>query len=127
MGLEFRLSQLERLLSGLALAPQPEIYRAPHLRIALCMPYIALPRPARVAQHQRQPKTEDENMLKSTDWNLMVIQVKDDEITNWLNGRQMVYLKDQKIGEGKGFIALQIHDGGGIKVRWKNIRIKQLK
>jgi hypothetical protein len=23
-----------------------------------------------------------------------------------------------------GFIALQIHDGGGIKVRWKDIKIK---
>jgi Domain of Unknown Function (DUF1080) len=74
-----------------------------------------------------QPKPEDESMLKATDWNLMLIQVKDDEVTTWLNGKQMVYLKDEKIGEGKGFIALQIHDGGGIKVRWKNIRIKQLK
>jgi hypothetical protein len=35
----------------------------------------------------------------------------------------MVYLKDSKIGEGIGFIALQIHDGGGIKVRWKDIEI----
>ena len=66
-------------------------------------------------------------MLKANDWNLMRIQAKDDEITTWLNGKQMVYLKDEKIGEGKGFIALQIHDGGGIKVRWKNIRIKELK
>ncbi len=74
-----------------------------------------------------QPKPDDEKMLKATDWNEMRIQAKDDEVTTWLNGKQMVYLKDQKIGEGKGFIALQIHDGGGIKVRWKNIRIKQLK
>ena len=74
-----------------------------------------------------QPKPDDEKMLKATDWNEMRIQAKDDEVTTWLNGKQMVYLKDQKIGEGKGFIALQIHDGGGIKVRWKNIRIIQLK
>ena len=74
-----------------------------------------------------QPKPDDEKMLKATEWNEMRIQAKDDEVTTWLNGKQMVYLKDQKIGEGKGFIALQIHDGGGIKVRWKNIRIKQLK
>lgn len=56
----------------------------------------------------------------------MRIQVINDEVTTWLNGKQMVYLKDEKIGAGKGFIALQIHDGGGIKVRWKNIRIKEL-
>lgn len=74
-----------------------------------------------------QPKPEDEDRLKPTEWNDMRIQVKDDEVTTWLNGRQMVNLKDEKIGAGNGFIALQIHDGGGIKVRWKNIRIKQLK
>jgi hypothetical protein len=38
----------------------------------------------------------------------------------------MVSLKDEKIGEGKGSIALQIHDGGGIKVRWRNLKIKTL-
>jgi len=74
-----------------------------------------------------QPKPEDEKMLKPDDWNNLRIQVVNDEVTTWLNSKQIVYLKDQKIGQGKGFVALQIHDGGGIKVRWKNIRIKQLK
>ena len=74
-----------------------------------------------------QPKPENEGALKATDWNEMRIQVKGSEVTTWLNGTQMVYFKDQKIGEGNGFIALQIHDGGGIKVRWKNIRVKELK
>jgi Domain of Unknown Function (DUF1080) len=74
-----------------------------------------------------QPKPEDEKILKADDWNQLKIQAKDDEITTWLNGKQIVYFKDEKIGQGKGFIALQIHDGGGIKVRWKNIRIKELK
>jgi hypothetical protein len=49
-----------------------------------------------------------------------------DEVTTWLNGDQMVYLKDEKIGKGEGFIALQIHDGGGIKVLWKDLKIKEL-
>ena len=74
-----------------------------------------------------QPQPADESALKATDWNHMKIQVKGDEVTTWLNDKQMVYLKDEKIGAGTGFIALQIHDGGGIKVRWKDIRIKQLK
>jgi len=38
----------------------------------------------------------------------------------------MVELTDQKIGEATGAIALQIHDGGGIKVRWKNLYIRPL-
>jgi hypothetical protein len=73
-----------------------------------------------------QPKQEDEKWLKQGEWNIMKIKVVNDEVTTWLNGHQMVYLKDEKIGKGEGFIALQIHSGGGIKVRWKKIRIKVL-
>ena len=73
-----------------------------------------------------QPKAEDEQWLKVGDWNTLKIKVIGDETTTWLNGHQMVYIKDEKIGKGEGFIALQIHDGGGIKVRWKNIEIKSL-
>ena len=36
-------------------------------------------------------------------------------------------LRDQKIGGGIDFIALQIHGGEGIKVNWKDINIKQIK
>ncbi|HXI00272.1 MAG TPA: DUF1080 domain-containing protein [Sphingobacteriaceae bacterium] len=73
-----------------------------------------------------KPSAENEKVLNPDGWNKGRIQVINDEITTWLNGKQMVYLKDDKIGEGKGFIALQIHDGGGIKVRWKNISIKEI-
>lgn len=74
-----------------------------------------------------QPKAEDEKYLKVGEWNEMKITADGDVITSWLNGHQMVTLKDEKIGKGEGFIALQIHDGGGIKVRWKNIKITELK
>ena len=73
-----------------------------------------------------QPKPTDEKILKPTEWNTMRIKVIDDKVTTWLNGRKIVMLTDEKIGKGSGFIALQIHDGGGIKVRWKNIKIKEL-
>lgn len=73
-----------------------------------------------------QPKPEDEKWLKTGEWNTMKVRVKGDEVTTWLNGHQMIYLKDEKIGSANGFIALQIHDGGGIKVRWKNFKIKLL-
>ena len=53
-----------------------------------------------------QPKPEDEKMLKADDWNTMRILVKNDEVTTWLNNKKMVHIKDEKIGEGKGFIAL---------------------
>ncbi len=71
-----------------------------------------------------QPSQEDQKWLKTGEWNKLKIVVKGDEVTTFLNGHQMINLQDEKIGKGTGFIALQIHDGGGIKVRWKNIRIK---
>src|SRR6186997_1939773 len=74
-----------------------------------------------------QPKPKDEKKLKTGKWNTLKIQAINDEVTTWLNGRQMVYLRDEKIGKGAGFIALQIHDGGGIKVRWKDLMIQEIK
>ncbi len=57
----------------------------------------------------------------------MKIEVINDEVTTWLNGHKMIYLKDEKVGKGEGFIALQIHEGGGIRVLWKDIMVKELK
>lgn len=74
-----------------------------------------------------KPSAEKEKVLKPNDWNDMRIEVIGDKVTTFLNGQQMVQLEDEKIGQANGFVALQIHDGGGIKVRWKNIRIKTLK
>ncbi|MBC6490471.1 DUF1080 domain-containing protein [Flavihumibacter stibioxidans] len=74
-----------------------------------------------------KPQPEDEQWLDMDGWNKMRILVVNDVVTTWLNGHQIVELKDEKIGAGNGFIALQIHDGGGIKVRWKNIRIQEKK
>ncbi|MBN8864280.1 MAG: DUF1080 domain-containing protein [Sphingobacteriales bacterium] len=73
-----------------------------------------------------QPDSVREKALKEGKWNKMRIRVVNDNVTTWLNGKQMITLSDARIGAGNGFIALQIHDGGGIKVRWKDIRIKEL-
>lgn len=69
---------------------------------------------------------DQENFLKMGEWNKMKIQVVGNRVITWLNGHQMTDLTDDKIGAGKGSVALQIHDGGGIKVRWRNIRIQEL-
>jgi hypothetical protein len=73
-----------------------------------------------------QPDSVREKALREGKWNKMRIRVVNDNVTTWLNGKQMITLSDARIGAGNGFIALQIHDGGGIKVRWKDIRIKEL-
>ena len=74
-----------------------------------------------------KPNPVDEKQLKGEEWNSMRIEAKGDNVVTFLNGKKMVQINDPKIGQGNGFIALQIHDGGGIKVRWKNIEIKELK
>ncbi|MET3875905.1 MULTISPECIES: 3-keto-disaccharide hydrolase [Chitinophaga] len=74
-----------------------------------------------------QPDKEKEKYLKMGEWNTMKVRVQGDNVTTWLNGHEMITLKDEKIGAANGQIALQIHSGGGIKVRWKNIRLVPLK
>ena len=74
-----------------------------------------------------KPEPENEKYLKPGQWNELEIRMVGDQLTTRLNGHQMVQLNDEKIGAGEGFIALQIHDGGGIKVRWKHLKIKELK
>lgn len=74
----------------------------------------------------KQPAPEDEKWLREGQWNTLRIRVKGSRVETWLNGHPIVKLTDDKIGQGRGFIALQIHDGGGIKVRWRNFRLKKL-
>lgn len=73
-----------------------------------------------------KPSPEKEAVLKYGEWNKLRIKVKGDQIVSWLNGVEMVDFSDEKIGAANGKIVLQIHDGGGIKVYWKNIKLKEL-
>ncbi len=73
-----------------------------------------------------KPDSASEKYLKMGEWNKMKIHVEGDRVVTYLNGHQMVSIKDEKIGIGEGGIALQIHSGGGIKVRWRNIQLKEL-
>ena len=73
-----------------------------------------------------KPDPSKDSALKMGEWNLMKIRVKGNKVKTWLNGVQMISINDEKIGKGKGAIALQIHDGGGIKVRWKNLILKKI-
>ena len=73
-----------------------------------------------------KPDKSKDSALKMGDWNQMNIRVVGDKITTWLNGTPMIELEDEKIGNGKGSVALQIHDGGGIKVRWRNLILTSL-
>ena len=69
---------------------------------------------------------EKEKILQMGEWNDLVVFVKGNRVITWLNNEMMTDLRDDKIGKADGVIALQIHDGGGIKVKWRNIYINEL-
>lgn len=73
-----------------------------------------------------KPDPEKDKALKMGEWNTMRIKVVGDQVTTWVNGTEMVSFSDEKIGQASGSIALQIHDGGGIRVKWRNLMIEEL-
>ena len=73
-----------------------------------------------------KPESSKDSIVKMGEWNDMKIKVKGDEVTIWINDTEMIKIKDSIIGKGIGGVALQIHDGGGIKVRWKDLKIQKL-
>lgn len=73
-----------------------------------------------------KPEPALEDVLKEGEWNTLTVKMKGDVVETFLNGTKMVTLQDEKIGAATGKIALQIHDGGGVKVRWRKVEIKKL-
>jgi len=63
---------------------------------------------------------------KNGQWNHFRIEAIGDSMKTWLNGVPAADLTDSMTPEG--FIALQVHKGpkNGLKVEWRNIRIKDL-
>ena len=73
-----------------------------------------------------KPDSSKDSIVKMGEWNDMKIKVIGNDVTTWINNTEMIKIKDSIIGKGIGGVALQIHDGGGIKLRWKNLKIQKL-
>ncbi|HET9305289.1 MAG TPA: DUF1080 domain-containing protein [Candidatus Sulfotelmatobacter sp.] len=71
------------------------------------------------------PTAEGENALKPGEWNDLKVSVAGPHITTYLNGAKVVDYTDPTPKFTDGVIALQIHTGGGVKMRWKEIEIKE--
>jgi hypothetical protein len=69
---------------------------------------------------------EKEGILDMGAWNDLLIRVDGERVMTWLNGQMMADIHDEAIGSASGVIALQIHDGGGIRIRWKDIYIREI-
>ncbi|MDG2341787.1 MAG: DUF1080 domain-containing protein [Cytophagales bacterium] len=70
-----------------------------------------------------KPDPKYDDIVKMNMWNSMKVMVNGDNVKTWINGQKMIEITDSVIGKANGSIALQIHDGGGIKVRWKNFKL----
>ena len=73
-----------------------------------------------------KPTDDKDKALKMGEWNEMKVKVIGNNVKTYLNGQEMITFTDDKIGSVEGIIALQIHSGGGIKVKWRKIRVREL-
>src|SRR5467141_555710 len=71
------------------------------------------------------PTAEGEQALKSGEWNDLEVSVEGNHIVTRLNGVKVVDYTDEAPKFTNGVIALQIHTGGGVRMRWKDILIKE--
>jgi hypothetical protein len=71
------------------------------------------------------PTAEGERALKPEEWNDLDASVRGNHIVVRLNGVQVTDYNDASPKFTDGVIGLQIHTGGGVKMRWKDIYIKE--
>src|SRR5690242_1115792 len=71
-----------------------------------------------------QPTAEGEQALKPGEWNELEVVAHGAHIVTLLNGTKIVDFTDSAPKFTDGVIGLQIHTGGGVKVRWKDVYLK---
>jgi hypothetical protein len=71
-----------------------------------------------------QPTADGEKALKPGEWNDLEVSAHGNHIITRLNGVTIADYHDPAPKFTGGAIALQIHTGGGVKVRWKDIEIR---
>ena len=71
------------------------------------------------------PTAEGEQALKPGEWNDLEVSAQGNHIVTLLNGVKTVDFTDVTPKFTDGVIGLQIHTGGGVKMRWKDIFIRE--
>jgi hypothetical protein len=70
------------------------------------------------------PTSEAEKALKPGEWNDLEVSVQGNHVVTRLNGTKIADFTDATPKFTEGVLGLQIHTGGGVKMRWKDIFIK---
>ena len=72
---------------------------------------------------------QGKRIWKNGEWNKVRVEAKGDRIKTWINGEPRTDLEDGMTPSG--FIGLQVHGVGNreepLSVRWRNIRLKELR
>jgi Domain of Unknown Function (DUF1080) len=74
---------------------------------------------------ERYPEEKANELVKKGDWNEFVISAKGQHVTIDLNGTRVIDRDDPKFDK-EGIIALQVHVGPEMEVRYKDLEIKEL-
>lgn len=74
---------------------------------------------------ERYDPKKAEALIKKNDWNDFVVSAKGDHVTIDINGTRVIDRTDPKFDK-QGIIALQVHVGPAMEVRYKDIEIKTL-
>ena len=74
---------------------------------------------------ERYPEEKANELVKKNDWNEFVITAKGQHVTIDLNGTRVIDREDPKFDKD-GIIALQVHVGPAMEVRYKDVEIKEL-
>jgi len=72
------------------------------------------------------PTPEGEKAIKPRDWNKLEIQAQGNHYVTRLNGVPIVDFTDTAPKFTDGVIGLQLHTGGGVKIRFRKIEIQEL-
>jgi putative membrane-bound dehydrogenase-like protein len=64
-----------------------------------------------------------EPFVKPNEWNEYVIEAQGSHVRTWINGQPCVDLDDPKLSQ-RGIFALQIHSGGPMEVRFKDLKLE---
>ena len=72
------------------------------------------------------PAPELETVIRSDNWNEMLIKVEGRRYVTFLNGVKMIDFTYPSPGATEGVVALQLHSGGQGRMRFKDIWIRDL-
>jgi putative heme-binding domain-containing protein len=68
-------------------------------------------------------KESGEKHVKAEEWNEYVIEAVGPRVRTWINGQLCVDLEDPKLSR-RGVVGLQLHSGGPLEVRFKDIKLE---